>query len=104
MNFGQTVQNAQDTYDTSMYGGAENALTTQYNQPVNELGALLSQSQIGSPSQSATTQTNIPTTDYAQIANQGYQNQLGQYNAQTQANSAMYGGLFGLGGAAAAFL
>ncbi len=100
-NFGQTVQNAQDTYDTSMYGNAMNAATTSYNQPVNELSALLSNSQIGSPSMNATpTQTQIPTTDYASIANQGFQNQMASYNAQQQQTSAMYGGLFGLGGAA----
>ena len=99
-NFDQQQQQAQDTYDTSMFGQAQNAATTVYNQPVNELTALLGDSQISSPSQSAATQTNVPTTDYASIANQGYANTLAQYNAQTAQNSAMYGGLFGLGSAA----
>lgn len=98
-NFTQQRQNAQDTYDTSMYGQGLNALTTQYNQPVNELSALLGSSQVASPSFSSTPQTTIPTTDYAGIVNSGYQNQLAGYNAQNAANSANMGGLFGLGGA-----
>ena len=60
--------------------------------------ALMSGSQIAAPNFQSTPQTTIPTTDYANIVNQSYQDQLASYNAQVQAQSASTGGLFGLGG------
>lgn len=77
----------------------QNALTNQ-NQPINQLDALLSGSQVQNPSFTTTpvSQEQIPTTDYAQIAQNSYQDQLSSYNAQVQAQAAQNSGLFGLGG------
>lgn len=63
------------------------------NQPINEITALLSGSQVSNPAamSSATPQTGVAGVDYAGIVNQNYQNRV---NATNQANSAM-GGLFG---------
>jgi hypothetical protein len=98
MNFGLQEQNQQDTYDTAMYGQGLNALQTQYNQPINELTALESGSQINNATFQQTQTPQIPTTDYAQIVQNSYQDQLASYNAQLAQSNATMGGLFGLGG------
>lgn len=58
------------------------------NQPLNELTGLLGASQVQTPQFGST-----PYTDVAGITQQGYQNQLGQYNQQQQ----QMGGLFSAG-------
>jgi hypothetical protein len=74
------------------------AMLTNQNQPINAITALMSGSQVSQPNFMNVPQTQIPTTDYANIVNQSYQDQLAAYNAQVQAQSASSGGLFGLGG------
>lgn len=59
------------------------------NQPINELAALMSGSQVGMPQFGATPQTGVAGVDYTGLVNQQYQAQ------QQQANAGM-GGLFGL--------
>lgn len=59
------------------------------NQPINELAALLSGSQVGMPQFGATPQTGVGGVDYAGLVND-------QYQAQSQQANAMNGGLFGL--------
>jgi hypothetical protein len=73
------------------------ALATR-NQPLNELTALLSGSQVSNPAQMSgpTPQTSVAGVDYAGLVQDQYQAKLGQHNA-------MLGGLFGLAGAAAPF-
>lgn len=63
------------------------------NQPINEITALLSGTQVNAPGQmsSATPTTGVAGTDVAGIRQQGYQNQLNAYQSGM-------GGLFGLGG------
>jgi hypothetical protein len=57
--------------------------------PLNELSALMSGSQVGMPQFGATPQTGVAGTDYTGLVNQQYQSQVQQANA-------MNGGLFGL--------
>lgn len=59
------------------------------NQPINELSALLSGSQVSMPQFGATPQTGVGGVDYTGLVNQ-------QFQAQTQQANAMNGGLFGL--------
>lgn len=63
------------------------------NQPLNELNALLSGSQLQNPgtASSATPQTSVAGVDYAGLVQQNYQNKL-------QSSQAGLGGLFGLAG------
>lgn len=63
------------------------------NQPLNELNALLTQSQLQNPgsASSATPQASVAGVDYAGLVQQNYQNKL-------QASQAGMGGLFGLAG------
>ena len=71
------------------------------NQPINEITALLSGSQVSQPNYVNTPNQNIATTDYAGLINQDYQNRMSNYNAQMAQRGAMMGGLFGIGSAVA---
>ena len=92
-----TVQ-ANNQAAATQQGFNNQAELTNQNQPINAITALMSGSQVSQPNFMSTPQTTIPTTDYANIVNQSYQDQLASYNAQVQAQSASTGGLFGLGG------
>ena len=63
------------------------------NQPLNELNALLTQSQVANPAQmsSATPQVSVGGVDYAGMVQDQYASKMAQHNA-------MMGGLFGLAG------
>ncbi|MGN7962187.1 tail fiber domain-containing protein [Brucella sp. 22210] len=69
------------------------ALATR-NQPINEITALMSGSQVSNPAQmsGATPQTGVAGVDYTGLVNQKYQAELAQ-------SQNMMGGLFGLGSA-----
>ena len=92
-----TVQ-ANNNAATQQQGFNNQVTLSNREQPLNEVSALLNGSQIASPNFMNTPQTTIPTTDYASIVNNAYQDQLQSYNAQQAAQSASMGGLFGLGG------
>lgn len=68
------------------------ALATR-NQPINEITALLSGSQVSNPAQMSgpTPQASVGGVDYTGLVNQNYQ-------AQLQNSNSMMGGLFGLAG------
>ncbi len=74
--------------------------TSLRTQPLNEISALMSGSQVQNPQFASTPQVQVQPADYQGAANLQYQGQLAQYNAANQANQGMMGGLFGLGGAA----
>src|SRR5262245_17064477 len=96
----QNAQQAQAKFNAQQAARA-NYLQEQYQQrqePINELTALLSGSQVSKPSFVTTPQTSIPTTDVAGLINQNFAQQFGNYQAQTQATNQLLGGLFGLGG------
>jgi len=64
--------------------------------PINEISALLSGSQVTQPGSTftGTPQTQVAGVDYSGLVNNAYNQQVNQYNAQM-------GGMFGLGGAIA---
>jgi hypothetical protein len=72
----------------------------QRNQPLNEIAALMSGSQIQQPNWLNAPTSQIPTTDFAGIMNQNFQNQMGIYNQQSQQWQGLMGGLLGLGAGA----
>ena len=72
----------------------------QRNQPLNEISALMSGSQVQQPNWLNAPTSQIPTTDFAGIMNQNFQNQMGIYNTQQQAWNSTIGGLLGLGAGA----
>lgn len=71
------------------------------NQPINEITALLSGSQVSQPNYVNTPQQNIATTDYAGLINNNFQQQMANYQNKLNSYSGMMGGLFGIGAAAA---
>jgi hypothetical protein len=70
------------------------------NQPINEITALLSGSQVQTPQFGIAQSAMIPTTDYAGIQQQGFNNQMANYQQRMGAYNSMMGGLFNLGSSA----
>lgn len=97
----QFQQGKNDAYNqlylTGRGQGVQEALTER-NQPINEITALMSGSQVSQPNLTSTPTTNVGGVDYGGMVNANYQGQLQNYNSQMQSNSATMGGLFGLGG------
>lgn len=87
-------QQENDAYTQLMLQGRGQALS-EVNQPINQITALLSGSQVQNPNVSVQTPGAIPTTDNASIINNAYQQQM---NAWQQEQSARGSALSGLGG------
>jgi hypothetical protein len=68
------------------------------NQPINEIGALMSGGQVSMPQFTQFRGGNIAGTDVAGIHQQGFNNQMGIYNQQLANRGAMMGGIAGLTG------
>lgn len=99
--FGQTKNDAYNQLYLSGRGqGAQEALTER-NQPINEISALLGQTQVSQPNFTNTPQPGVAPTDV--IGAQQQSLTQGNYNAtqQNTANNAFMTGLFNLGSAAA---
>jgi hypothetical protein len=96
-------QNKNDALNSLLLSGhqtAVNDILTQRNQPLNEISALLSGSQVGQPNYTSTPQTNVAGTDYAGMVQANYNAANDQYKTQVSQNNALMGGLFGLAGTA----
>jgi endosialidase-like protein len=72
-----------------------NELYTQRNQPINEITALLSGSQVQSPNFVNVAAANIPTTDYAGLVNNKFNQDFSNYQQQSQNFNQIMGGIFG---------
>lgn len=96
-NFSQSKNDAYNQLLLQGRGQAVQEALTQRNQPINEITALLSGSQVSMPQFTGGNMSNIPTTDNAGIIS-NYDNQKMQAWQQQQAG---LGGLFsGIGGLA----
>jgi hypothetical protein len=94
LNRQNTVFNAQNQLH------AQN-LAEQYQQraqPINEITALLSGSQVQQPTWANVPRTQIPTTDVAGLINQNFAQQNDIYKTQQQSWNDIMGGLLGAGG------
>ncbi|MBY3222341.1 tail fiber domain-containing protein [Rhizobium laguerreae] len=96
-DFSTRKQAASDQYLGDMYSSAQNSILTERNQPLNEISALMSGSQVHQPSYVNTPTTQLPTVDQAGLINENFNQQMGQYNQQLAQSNAAMGGLFGLG-------
>lgn len=74
-------------------GTADSELMAERNQPINEITALMSGSQVSNPTFASTPQTNVAGVDYSGLVNSNYQ-------AKVANQQALMGGMFGLGSAA----
>jgi hypothetical protein len=73
----------------------------QRNQPINEISALLGQSQVTQPNFVSTPGAQIPTTDVAGLINNQFSQQMGIYQQQNANYQSLMGGILGLGAGAA---
>lgn len=76
--------------------GAQEALTER-NQPINEISALLSNSQVSQPNFTGTPSPGVAPTDIIGAQQQSLNQSNVGFNAQQQQNNALMSGLFGLG-------
>lgn len=101
---GRMSQSKNDAYNSLMLQGRGQAMQealAHRNQPINEISALLSSSQVSQPNFIPTNMPQIANTDTAGIINANYQNQLGAW----QANQANAGGLLsGIGSLAGSLI
>lgn len=97
----QFSQGKNDAYDQLYLNGrsqgAQEALTER-NQPINEISALTSGSQVSMPSFASTPTTNVAGVDYTGAVNNNYNALNSQYNTQVGQQNAAMGGMFSLGG------
>ena len=68
------------------------------NQPINEITALLSGSQVNVPQFGVASPAGLPTTDISGMMYDSYGQEMDAYKAQMAQANAMWGGLFGLAG------
>jgi hypothetical protein len=96
--FGQQENDAYNQLLLQGRGQAVQEALTERTEPINEITALLSGSQVNVPQFANNQQPQIPTTDNAGLINANYDEQVKKAMAQYQANQGILGGLFGLGG------
>jgi hypothetical protein len=95
-------QGKTDAYDQLLLNGRGQSvqeILTERNQPLNEISALLSGSQVSQPNFINKQMPTIPVTDNAGIINTNYNQQFQNYQSQMQNYNQVMGGLFGLGSA-----
>jgi hypothetical protein len=97
---GQTDNDARNQLILTGHGQAFSEGQAIRNQPINEITALLSGSQVSAPQAAGYNGSTIPTTDNAGIINQNYHDRVAAVNAQNAQTGSLVGGLFGLGAAA----
>lgn len=78
-------------------GQAFQELAAKRNQPINEITALLSGSQVSQPNVRPITPQGAATTDVAGIINQNYKDRLNVWQQEQANRQALMGGLFGAG-------
>jgi len=96
----QFGQNKNDAYNQLLLQGRGQAIQeglTERNQPINEITALMSGSQVSQPNFTNTPQPGVAPTDYIGAVGQSLNQQNVGYNAQLQNQQNMMSGLFGLG-------
>lgn len=94
-------QNKNDALNQLVLGGRQQSISeilTERNQPLNEITALMSGSQVSQPGFTNTPQSQVAGVDYAGMVRDKYNAENQQYQAQMSQNNAAMGGMFGLGG------
>lgn len=91
-------QSQNDAYNQMVLQGRGQALA-EVNQPINQITALLSGSQVQNPNVSMQTPGAIPTTDNAGLINQNYNQRFNNWQVDQKRRQGMLGGLFDATGA-----
>lgn len=96
-------QGRNDARNQLLLGGRGQALQEMYaerSNPINEITALMSGSQVNNPNFTSTPQAGVAGTDYAGMVKNNYDAQVAQQQMKNANNQALMGGLFGLAGSA----
>lgn len=97
---GQFDQGKNDAYNQLLLTGRGQAVQealTERNQPINEITALMSNSQVSQPNFTNTPQPGVAPTDVIGAQQQALNQQNVQYQADLAQQQGLMGGLFGLG-------
>jgi endonuclease/exonuclease/phosphatase (EEP) superfamily protein YafD len=98
-------QSENDAYNQLLLTGRGQAMQEAYaqrNQPINEITALLSGSQVSNPNFVNANPAQLGNVDVAGLINTNYNQQLARTQQQNAQSGALLGGLFSLGGSALA--
>ncbi len=99
-SFNQSKNDAFNSLMLTGRGQAFNELNAVRNQPINEISALLSGSQVSNPNVNMMQPQGAATTDVAGLINSNYNQRLGNWQTQQAQKQSLLGGLFGLGASA----
>jgi hypothetical protein len=96
------LSQGQTRNDLSLRGRAQaqTEMMANRNQPINEVMAFLSGSQVSMPNYSVNQPSAIPTTDNAGLINANYGQKVQAWQTDQQSQQALWGGLMGLGSSA----
>jgi hypothetical protein len=97
-NFSQSKNDAYNSLLLAGRGQAVQEALTERNQPINEITALLSGSQVSQPNFVNTPQTQLAGTDYQGAVYASHNAAMQNAQMKQQSQNAMMGGLFGLAG------
>jgi len=100
-NFSEGRNDAYDNLLLKGRGQSVDEILTSRNQPLNEITALLSGSQVSQPKFNNTPQTQVAGVDYGGMVQNTYQGQMQAAAMDQSSKNALMGGLFGLAGTAA---
>lgn len=98
---GQFNQRRNDAYNQLLLSGraqANQELLTERNQPINEITALLSGSQVSMPQFNNPQTAGLAGVDYSGLVRDKYNADMAAYQAKVGQQNAMMGGLFSLAG------
>ena len=96
-SLGQMKNDAYNQLALQGRGQAFSELQAQRNQPINEISALLSGSQVSNPNVQMMQPQGAATTDVAGLINSNYNQRLSAWEQNNQQRQGLMGGLFGLG-------
>lgn len=99
----RATEGENDAYNSLLLQGRGQAVQealTERNQPINEISALMTGSQVSMPQFVGTNPANIANVDRAGLEMSAYNARLANWQQQQASRQAVMGGLFGLGAAA----
>lgn len=95
-DFNQGKNDAYNQLILTGRGQAVQEMMAERNQPINEISALLSQSQVSQPNFINAPQAPVGGVDYTGLVNEQYKAKMAAWQQQVASKNAMMGGMFGL--------
>lgn len=97
--FGRFGESKNDAYNSLLLSGRGQAVQeamAERNQPINEISALLSGSQVSQPNFVNSPQGQVAGVDYGEMVKNKYNADMAAYQQKSSNHNSMLGGLFGL--------